>query len=274
MSALFLGIGAGVGWGVSDFLGGLAGRKGRLFAVLAFSQIAGLIVMLTLVAILTPPLLGGMASLWAVLAGLAGGAGVIALYRGLAVGSMSLIAPISALAVVVPVAAGLIQGERPAALVSAGILLAIIGSVMAGYAPGKATTTGVGMAVLAALGFGFGFVFIDIAAEEGALWAFTTSRIGSAVLIIGVAAATLGVPRLRRSVAVLASSAGAVEASAGLAFAAATTVGLLSVVAVLSSLYPAITLGLAFVVLGERLGGIQWVAVVLLLAGVAAIAAG
>ena len=274
MSALFLGVGAGVGWGVSDFLGGFAGRKGRLFAVLAYAQIAGLAVMLGLVAITSPPALGVGASAWAVLAGLSGGAGVIALYRGMAVGSMSLIAPISAMAVVVPVAAGLLQGERPATVVSVGIVLAIMGSVLAGWAPGKASTKGLGMAVLAALGFGFGFVFIDIAAESGALWAFTTSRLGSAALIISVAVATLGIPRLRGSVGLLAGSAGAVEASAGLAFAAATTVGLLSVVSVLSSLYPAVTLCLAFVVLGERLGGVQWVAVTLLLAGVGAIAAG
>jgi drug/metabolite transporter (DMT)-like permease len=72
----------------------------------------------------------------------------------------------------------------------------------------------------------------------------------------------------------LAGTGGAIEASAGLAFAAATTVGLLSVVSVLSSLYPAVTVGLAFVVPGERLGRIQWLAVGLVLVGVAAIAAG
>jgi drug/metabolite transporter (DMT)-like permease len=112
----------------------------------------------------------------------------------MAIGSISIIAPISALAVVVPVAVGLVRGERPASLVMFGIVVAIVGSVLAGYAPGEATTNGVGMAMLAALGFGSGFVFIDIAAEDGAIWAFTTARGASTIAIVAVAVAMLGDP--------------------------------------------------------------------------------
>lgn len=274
MSALLLGLGAGVGWGVSDFLGGLASRRAALLAVLTVSQLAGLVLMLGVLAVTTPSIPGASALGWAVLAGLAGGAGVFALYRGMAIGSISIIAPISALAVIVPVAVGLARGERPDRVVMFGIVLAIVGSVLAGRVPGEASARGVGTAVLAALGFGWGFVFIDLAAEDGAIWAFATARGTASIAILAAALAVLGIPVLRREVALLSGAAGSVEACAGLAFAAATTVGLLSVVSVLSSLYPAVTVGLAYVVLGERLGRVQWVAVALVLAGVAAIAAG
>jgi len=274
VSALLLGLGAGFGWGISDFLGGLASRRGPLIAVLTVSQLAGLVLMFAILATATPALPSAPALGWAVLAGLAGGIGVFALYRGMAIGSISIIAPISALAVVVPVAVGLARGERPEDLEMVGIVLAIIGSVLAGKVPGKASTSGVGIAILAALGFGWGFVFIDLAAEDGAIWAFTTARAAASVAILATALMVLGIPRLAREVAVIAGAAGSIEASAGLAFALATTVGLLSVVSVLSSLYPAVTVGLAFIVLGERLGRTQWLAVSLVLVGVAAIAAG
>jgi drug/metabolite transporter (DMT)-like permease len=275
VSALVLGLGAGLGWGVSDFLGGLAGRRARLFAVLTVAQLTGLALMLVVLGLRTPPVPSSAALGWAALAGVSGAIGIVGLYRGLAVGSMSLIAPVSSLAVLVPVVVGLARGERPAPIVAVGLALAIAGSVLAGWAPGAASTRGLWLAVVAALGFGGGFVFIDQAAEEGALWAFTASRVASAVIITAVALALLGgVPRIGRPNALLAGAAGLTEATAGLAFAAATTVGLLSVVSVLSSLYPAVTIALAYVVLGERLGPVQRVAVALVLAGVGAIAYG
>ena len=275
MSALLLGLGAGLGWGVSDFLGGLASRRGAIFAVLALAQLAGSALLACILLAVRPEIPSAPALGWGLAAGLAGAVGVAALYRGMAVGSIGIVAPISAMAVIVPVAVGLARGERPAALVSLGIVVAIVGSILAGRSPGPTGgSSGAGLATIAALGFGWGFVFIDIAAEEGAIWAFSMARLASTVLLVGAALVVMGLPLLARRVAALAMTAGTIEAGSGLAFAAATTVGLLSVVSVLSSLYPAVTVALAFVILGERLGRVQWVAVALVLAGVAAIAAG
>jgi drug/metabolite transporter (DMT)-like permease len=266
-----LGLWAGASWGVADFMGGLAGRRMPVLGVLLVAQAAGLAVLLVVVLIVRPEPPPASAVAWGVLAGLSALVALAAFYRALAIGTMSLVAPVSALSAALPVAFGIASGERPPALALIGAVVAVLGTVIASRAPGRASTTGLGLAIVSAIGFGAFFIFIDLAAADGALWAVTTSR-GTTTVVTGCAilAGAAGLGADRRAL-LLAGSAGVIEAFASLAFAVATTRGLLSIVAVLAALYPVGTVALAHVVLHERLGRFQWVGVGLVLAGVVAI---
>jgi drug/metabolite transporter (DMT)-like permease len=214
---------------------------------------------------------------------LAGTAGIVALgcfYRALAIGTMSVVAPISATAAAVPVLVGLAEGERPSTLQVAGMAIALAGVILAsrepieegGPPPNRAA---VGLALVAAAGFGTFFVGIDRASVDGDVaGVIVVSRSCSlALLVIGALLARPALPRDAASLAVLAM-VGVLDLGANGLYALATREGLLSVVAVLGSLYPAVTVVLARVVLAERIARVQEAGVVLALAGVVAISAG
>src|SRR5262245_43800411 len=213
----------------------------------------------------------------AVLAGLCGTVGLAALYRGLAVGDMSVVAPISATAAVVPVLVGVATGDRPSAGQGVGIAMALGGVVLvsleprAGGARGRAA--GVGLAVVAALSFGVLLVALDAASEGDPLWSTLVMRSTSLTLFV-VAALVV-----RPSFALAAADVGALavigllDAGGNALFALASTRGLLTVVAVLAQLYPVVTVLLARFLLGERVSGSQRVGVAGALAGVALITA-
>ena len=279
MLAVALGLAASLSWGVSDFLGGLKSRTLALLTVLVFSQGIGLLLIAAIVGARGRPAPDLEHVLYACLSGVAGVIGLAAFYRGLAVGAMAVVAPISGTAAAIPVAFGLIIGERPGALQGIGIVLAIAGVALAsrelpeeGGPPRVAT--GAGLALLSALGFGFFFVAMDAASDRDVFWAIFFNRATSFSILILAALAIrprLAVERtdLRDLVAI-----GALDISANALFAAGTTQGLVSVVAVLASLYPVVTVLLARVVLGERVRRLQEAGVVAVLAGVALISAG
>jgi drug/metabolite transporter (DMT)-like permease len=220
-------------------------------------------------------------------AALAGSAGIVALgcfYRGLAIGTMSVVAPISATAAAVPVLVGLAEGERPSGLQVAGMAIALAGVILASREPieegggpggrGRGRTA-IGLALVAAAGFGTFFVALDRAAADADVpWVIVVSRSCSlALLVVAALAARPGLPRDAVSVAALAVI-GVLDLGANGLYALATQEGLLSVVSVVGSLYPAVTVVLARVVLAERVARMQEVGVVLALAGVVAISAG
>lgn len=279
MTGPFLALAASLSWGVGDFLAGLSSRKLQLLTVLVISQAAGLTSLAVLVAARGngPP--EAQYLLYAALAGIAGAIGLAALYRGLAVGSMSVVAPISATAAVIPVAAGVITGERPSAAQSAGIALALAGVVLASRenrpdGGGRGVAEGVGLALLAAFGFGLLLVALGAASDADALWATLSMRATSFTLL--AVAALVVRPDLavgRDNLPVLALI-GVLDAAGNALFALATTESLLSVAAVLAQLYPVVTVLLARVVLGERISRPQQVGVVSAFAGIALITAG
>lgn len=279
MTGPFLALAASLSWGVGDFLAGLSSRKLQLLTVLVISQAAGLTSLAVLVAARGngPP--EAQYLLYAALAGIAGAIGLAALYRGLAVGSMSVVAPISATAAVIPVAAGVITGERPSVAQSAGIALALAGVVLASRenrpdGGGRGVAEGVGLALLAALGFGLLLVALGAASDADALWATLSMRATSFTLL--AVAALVVRPDLavgRDNLPVLALI-GVLDAAGNALFALATTESLLSVAAVLAQLYPVVTVLLARVVLGERISRPQQVGVVSAFAGIALITAG
>jgi drug/metabolite transporter (DMT)-like permease len=266
-------------WGVADFFAGLQSRRLHVITVLLGVQAAGLVVVGVLVAAVRPELPGGGEALAGVGAGLAGAAALGFFYRGLAIGTMSVVAPISSTGVAVPVVIGVATGDRPGALQAAGIALAAIGVVLASREPvaddaPAANRLAVLLALAAAAGFGTYFVAADAAAEGGVLWALLIARASSVPLLAAAAAVTrapLGAPA--PDVAKLAVIGSLDLAATGL-YALATTEGLLAVVSVLGALYPVATVLLARALLHERLTPPQNVGVAIALGGVALIAAG
>jgi drug/metabolite transporter (DMT)-like permease len=215
----------------------------------------------------------------------AGAAGMVALtafYRALAIGTMSIVAPISSTGAVVPVVVGIAQGERPAALQVAGIAAAIVGVIMASREDDAAlrrdarvpSRLSIPLALVAAAGFGTFFVGLRSSAKVDVAWALLAARLAGVALI--AAGALLRRPaavRDRRALGTLAA-VGLLDLSANGLYAIATRHGLLSVVAVAASLYPLGTVMLARVLLGERVRRVQEAGIVAALTGVVLIAAG
>lgn len=277
MTAIALALGASLAWGLGDFVGGLKSRSLHVLTVLAVSQAAGFAAVLVWLVVSGDAFPGWQTLSWAASAGLGGCLGLAALYRGMAVGAMGIVAPVSALSAGIPFTVGVASGERPGALQVVGILLALAGVALASREPpehGGGRTAGVGLALVAALGFGLYFVFLDRAADESVPWAVTTARGTSSVLAVAVALAvgvslrpgTLHLPAL--------VVVGLCDVGANVLFGLASARGFLSVVSVLSALYPIVTVGLAALLLHERIAPTQRLGVAGALAGAALITAG
>jgi drug/metabolite transporter (DMT)-like permease len=277
--AVVFALGAAGAWGAADFLGGLKSRAVATLLVVAVGQATGLVLVAAFVAargegLPEPRFLG-----YAALGGLAGAVGIASLYRGLAVGAMSIIAPITATGAVIPVAVGLAAGERPSETQGVGLLLALGGVMLAARQPRSEeargrVVAGVGLALLAALGIGWFLVALDAASEGGVAWALLTQR--TVCLGLVLAAALLvrpGFTFARADVAPM-IAIGALDMSANSLFALASTRGLVSIVSVLASLYPVATVLLARLLLGERIARAQQAGVAGALAGVVLITSG
>jgi drug/metabolite transporter (DMT)-like permease len=282
MLAAVLALASSLSWGLSDFLGGLQSRRYSVLAVLALSQGLALVVLLTAIAAGAPTAHDGAATAWAAASGVFGLVGLSAFYRALAIGRMSIVAPLSATGVFIPVLVGLASGERPRSLQLAGMVLATVGVVLAGReAPApdaearRASRTAVLLALLAAVGFGSFFAGIDRAEESADLvWVLAAARGPSVLVLLAVCAVRRpSLPSSPRALATIAAI-GLLDLLANLLFVLATGRGLLSVVGVLGALYPAVTVVLARALLHERLTRAQDAGVLVTLAGVVALAAG
>ena len=265
-------------WGVGDFLGGLSARRLAVITVLAVSQAIGLVGLLVWVVAAGEAFPGVGELLPAAAAGVAGLAGLGALYRGLAIGAMGIVAPISAASPIVPLAVDASKGDVPGALQWLGIALVLSGIAILSREPSedgsRRIAAGAGLAVLAALGFGLFVVGLDAGADESATWAVVAARAAS-VSVAVVAALVLSTPlRPPRAVLPLLVGVGVFDTGANVFVAAATTHGAAGIVAVLSALYPVVTVVLAWLVLGERLSATKRAGGVVALAGAAFVAAG
>jgi drug/metabolite transporter (DMT)-like permease len=281
VAPLIYSLASAASWGISDFLGGLQTRRLPVLAVLAVSQPAGLVLVALVIALTgADPISAGKLAI-AFLAGAASLGGLAAFYSAMAMGTVSVVAPIASLGVIVPVVIGLAEGESPAAIQLAGLVPAIAGVVVLSYEeqpeqPESAKTArlSVVLAIVAGLGFGIFFTGLDAAAAARPGWAILAVRIGGVATVLAALLATRtrfdGVGAVWPVLIVI----GVFDALANALFAIASTKGVLPVVAVGSSMYPAFTVALAHAVLGERLARLQWLGVILALAGVAMIAAG
>ena len=264
-------------WGVGDFLGGLAARRLAVLVVLAISQAIGLAGVLVWVVVVRDPFPGVGELLPAAAAGVAGLVGLGALYRGLAIGAMGIVAPISAASPIVPLAVDAARGITPDLLQWLGVALVLVGIVTLSREPSGAGTriaAGAGLALVAALGFGSFIVGLDAGSDESAPWAVVAAR-SAAVAIAFVAILFTSTPlRAPRSLLPLLLGIGAFDTGANVCVALATTKGAAGVVAVLSALYPVVTIVLARIVLKETLSRSRRIGGVVALGGAALVAAG
>jgi drug/metabolite transporter (DMT)-like permease len=265
-------------WGAGDFLGGTLSRRRPAVAVVGVSQALALV--LFVVAALAVGELGeGMpasAWAWAVGAGVAGLVGLVAFYSALAAGTMGVVAPMAALGVLVPVLVGVLAGERPTALQAVGAALGVAGGVLASGPElrGGASTRPVLLALLAGIAFGLVLVFLAEGSEDSPLLTLVGMRAASVTILVVVALVLRSVGGVRPADLPLLGLIGVLDGGANLAYAVATTLGLLSLVSVLASLYPAVTVVLARVVHHERMSRVQDAGIVAAVVGVALVAAG
>jgi drug/metabolite transporter (DMT)-like permease len=271
--AALLALSAAVAYGVGDFLGGVAARRVPSTAVVLWSHIVGLVMLVALAPVVSGDISPRALAVGAT-AGVLGGGGVALFYRGLAVGAMSVVAPVAALlSAAVPVVAGLASGERPTTAALAGIALALGAVVLISREPASADAPALrwqalALAVAAGLAFGLFFVAIDSAGDGVGIWPLVAARTAAVCLFAGLGAARVTASGLPRGAAGAAVGCGVLDASANVFYVLALDHGLLSVVSVLAALYPAGTVLLARYVLGERLSTVQRAGL-----GVAAVAA-
>jgi drug/metabolite transporter (DMT)-like permease len=255
-----LAIVAAIGWGSSDYIAGRAARRSTALVIAAVSQLTGLVIVIVLA-----PLLPGQPTAsdlaWGALAGIASSTGLVALYRGLAIGPMSVVAPATAcFAAVIPVAIGTTLGQGPRGIALPGVILALIAIVaLSTDADDEIQHLRIGrlaravpVSLAAGLGFGVFYVALDQTGSHAGLWPLIGAQLAAVPLLWSMLLAR-GAPS-PRAVAPSAVAVGALE----IAGACATLIALrhqsLPVVAVISSLYPAATIALAAVVANERVG--------------------
>ena len=276
--AALLALAAALCWGAGDFLGGFATRRLAVLTVLAVSQAVGLAGVVLWVVVAREAVPGAAELIPAALAGGAGVVGLGALYRGLAVGAMGIVAPISAASPLVPLAVDATRGVVPGRVQWLGVALVLAGIVALALEPargGARLASGVGLAVVAAVGFGLFFVGLDAGADESAPWAVVAARAASVSIAAGAALlVTRTSLRPPRRLLPLLVAIGVFDTGANVLVAFASTRDAAGIVAVLSALYPIATVVLARVVLGERLSAKRRAAGVAALAGAALVAAG
>jgi uncharacterized membrane protein len=265
-------------YGAADFLGGLASRRANTIAIVVISQLAGLILLSLMQPILPASSPVRDDWMWGAAAGLTGGIGVAWLYRALAIGSMAIVAPITAVcAVTVPVATAIAFGERPGAGPTAGIALALLAIVLvsqqtmaqdeAGTAA-RARSAGIGIALASGVAIGFFFLALAQTSADAGMWPLVAARGMSFFVFAALALVTRRPVRVPADVAAIAIAGGVLDMLANLLYLVATRYGPLSIVVTLSSLYPASTILLARTVLGERLNAVQTAGIVCALAAV------
>jgi drug/metabolite transporter (DMT)-like permease len=276
LTAVLLALGASLAWGVADFVGPLKGRTLGTLRVLLWAQVGGLVAIAAVVAARAQGPQEA-AILLAVPAAISGILGLFAYYRGMATGTMSVVAPIAGASALVPVLFGFAAGDRPSAPQLAGMAAAIAGVVLASreqQAGERRIAAGVGLALLAAVGFGFYFPPMHAAGDADFWWASLVFRATAAAVIAGIVVARRPSLRLRPIDLLIVAAVGIGDTIGNVLFAASADGGLVSLTSVLASLYPIVTVLLAASVLRESVARSQRAGIVLTLAGVLLIAAG
>jgi len=265
-------------YGAGDFFGGLATKREAVLTVVPFSGVFGLVTALAAVPLLSPHPPSQSDLVLGAWTGAIGGAAIAFLYRGLSVGPMSVVAPITAvIAAIVPVAYGVaVGGERPSIVVGIGIALAL-GAVALVSSSSDQDVTGQpeprrsGIVHALAAGLGFGLLFVILSRTSLGMWPLVAARCVSvaAVGVVAIAMRRLTMPN-SRSLATIAAS-GTLDMIGNVLYLVSLRYAMLSVAAVVTSLYPASTVMLARLVLAERLGRVQWLGVGCAAVGIALI---
>ncbi len=261
-------------YGVADFLGGTTSRRIGTLQFIFCTQMIAVVLAGSWVAISAEPVPPLATVAAAAGAGLGMTVGLAAFFQAMVVGTMSIVAPISATGVIVPIAAGVVGGERPGAAQAIGVLAALGGIVFASRSPREHPSapveSGLGLALLAALGSGLMLWLLAPASRHGVPWALLIARAVPALVLTVIVA--IRRPSLRpalesRNARITVVSA-LLATSGVVLYAFATLHGQLVIVSVLASLYPAVTVLLAYRLLDERLHRAQQCGIAAILLGV------
>ena len=276
MTAIALALAASLTWGAADFGGGLLTRRFPVVGVAAVSQAAGFLALLIVLAV-TGASVHGEGFAIGMLAGAGGGFGLAAFYRALAIGTVSIVAPVAACGAVIPLVLSLIAGDSPRTAALIGAIVALSGAVMASLEERAAEERGrrdaVTLAAASAVLLGLFIYFFGRASQNGgALSALLGARSGSLPLLLGWALATRTPVVFGRNTAAVAA-VGLMDVTANALFALASRAGLLAIVSVAGSLYPVPTVVLGHLVLHERITAVQRVGIAVALVGVVLVAA-
>jgi drug/metabolite transporter (DMT)-like permease len=245
-------------YGAADFTGGMVTRRVATIPVVLLSQATGLVMVAVILPFVSTQAPRAADLWWGAGAGLAGGVGVGLLYYALAIGTMSVVAPTTAvLAVAIPVVASVALGERPGWLAVAGILLGIGAIALVSRPTVNALTparpSGLGVAFIAGIAIGVFLLALAQARPASGLWPLLTARLASVGLFALIAVVGRRSVRMPVKLAAIAVGGGALDMLANTLYLLAAQIGPLSPVVTLSSLYPASTVLLARAILGERL---------------------
>ncbi|HZR10638.1 MAG TPA: DMT family transporter [Myxococcales bacterium] len=261
--ALILALLSAALYGTADFLGGVAARRAPALGVTALAQGVGLVLVAAALPLFPAELPSAIGALWGIGAGVTGAGGVALLYYGFKVGRMSVVAPVTAVcSITIPVLAALGLGERPGPLAVGGILVAIVSVALISRHDDPAAATpvrdrSVAIALASGVAIGAFLVCLARAGSASGLWPLLIARAASTLVLVAAARlanVSLAIPR-GASAAV--AGCGAIDVLANALYLLAVREGPLGLIATLASLYPASTVLLARVVLGERLRPVQ-----------------
>lgn len=267
-------------WGTSDFYGGKLSKKHPALAVTGASQAIGLLIGVIIVLVTTswikPDLSWNGYFLSGVMAGSLGFIGLVAFYSGLATGRMGVVAPISAMSVLIPVAIAFINGEQPTSIQILGMSIALLGAVCASgpEIKGGLAVRPIILAVIAACGFGGAVTFIAKGSATSAIMTMTTMRLTTFIVALFLFVRFRSVGGLSKKDLPILILIGGADFAGNLLLGVATTKGLVSVAVVLGALYPIITALLAYKFLNEILHKIQYLGIAFAITGVAFISLG
>ena len=270
LGAVF-GLASALGWGVGDFSAGLASRRSSVFLVVLVSELSGVVILIALAFLLSEPVPRPVDLLLGGAAGILGTIGLLFLYRGLASGPMGVVAPVSAVVTaVVPLLYGFLLEGIPGTRQLLGFGIAIVAVWLISRPPqgGRVQPRDLGLPALAGLGFGAFLILIDHVSNRSVLWPLISSRLASLVMLFLLVALTSQRRRPALRQLPLMILAGLCDVGGNTFYALAARIGRLDTAAVLSSLFPAVTVVLARIVLKERLGRQQWVGVVIAMVAV------
>jgi drug/metabolite transporter (DMT)-like permease len=279
--AVILGLAAAMAYGAADFLGGLTSRRNSVISVVLISQTLGFLLLLAALPLLVNGPLDAPTVWWGIACGLVGSAGICLLYLGLARGRMSVVGPVAAVETAcLPLIWGLVSGERPGPVALAGVGVAVVAIALVSAARDPAAAVGErrrsGLPEALGSGFSIGLylILLDQTPADSGAWPLAVARVAS-LTVFGVAALIVR-SRIRPTPGTAAAivAAGTLDVTANVLYLVGSRAGLLTIVAVLTSLYPAATILLARTVLKERLSGLQIVGLGLAVGGVVLITLG
>ncbi len=277
LATVFFGLMASASWGIGDFTGGMASKRLGAISVVAVSHLTGLLLLPLIALLLHEPLPAPRDVLVGAVAGLCGTTGLVALYRALSSGRMGIAAPVSSVvSAALPLLFSLTLGDVPGVFQAIGFVCGLASVWLVGQEAGATREhSGLGMAIIAGIGFSGFLIGLDQIESTAIFWPLTAARTTSTIMIVAIVLLSRRSLRADTPITLLAMlTSGVLDVVADVAFILATRNGELGVASVLSALYPAVTILLAWTFLREHITRWQGVGISLALVAVALISIG